>query len=319
MNEHLENSPEQAQSVPQQTENSPEQTSPDQPSPAQPSPNQLDLIPVLVQSSPESAEPIQAPIGGGDLPDAVAAEVAPVAGAISPQPEVSAPADVAVTAELPNSVTSEAIISEVTTSEAAPAEVVETAKLPEPAASGEATPATERASGQRPPRGPRSEQRGGQRRNDQRPRSEKAEQRPRSDQKGEPRQSRNDQMAYRPEHILQRMHGKPGVFRAYLHEAEALLYQIRLVGLGPSLAVLLSQTEHKSKRRIYWDISKWVFKEQRIKGKNVRSLMESIVYGDPRFLLKSTHSVVNFLEELVRLSQQETYQPQLRSNSHDRT
>ncbi|HEY9841642.1 MAG TPA: type III-B CRISPR module-associated protein Cmr5, partial [Candidatus Obscuribacterales bacterium] len=104
------------------------------------------------------------------------------------------------------------------------------------------------------------------------------------------------------------------VYRAYVHEAESLLYQIRLVGLGPALAVLLSQTEHKSKRRIYWDISKWIFKEQRIKGKNVRSLMESIVYGDPRFLLKATHSVVNFLEELVRLSQEPAYQPHARSN-----
>lgn len=123
-----------------------------------------------------------------------------------------------------------------------------------------------------------------------------------------------DQLAYRPEQILQRLLSRPGIYRAYLHEAEALLYQIRLVGLGPALAVLLSQTEDKSKRRIYWDISKWVFKEQRIKGKNVRSLMESIVYGDPRFLLKATHSVVIFLEELERLSGEEAYQPQARSN-----
>lgn len=135
------------------------------------------------------------------------------------------------------------------------------------------------------------------------------------------RQKHSDQIAYKPEQILQRMQNRPGVYRAYLHEAEALLYQIRLVGLGPALAVLLSQTEHKSKRRIYWDISKWVFKEQRIKGKNVRSLMESIVYGDPRFLLKATHSVVNFLEDLVRLSQQPAYQPHANpkpgASSHD--
>lgn len=205
-------------------------------------------------------------------------------------------------------------------SESAPA--AETAPAAAPAAQSGAQPACQN-SGNRPPRqGKPGEGKSGQRRNNQprgsrpprqgegkpgegKPADAKAGQRPARNQQAK----RGDQMAYRPDQVLQRLHGRPGVFRAYVHEAEALLYQIRLVGLGPSLAVLLSQTEHKSKRRIYWDISKWIFKEQRIKGKNVRSLMESIVYGDPRFLLKATHSVVNFLEELVKLSQDPAHQP----------
>ncbi len=159
--------------------------------------------------------------------------------------------------------------------------------------------------GQRPPRQNQQNQQG-------QPNTQNQQAKPA--RSGQNNKQRNDQVAYRPDQVLQRMQSRPGVYRAYVHEAEALIYQIRLVGLGPALAVLLSQTEHKSKRRIYWDISKWVFKEQRIKGKNVRSLMESIVYGDPRFLLKATHSVVNFLEDLVRLSHEEAYQPQARSS-----
>lgn len=122
--------------------------------------------------------------------------------------------------------------------------------------------------------------------------------------------------AYRPADVLKRLNERPGVQRAYLSEAHSLLYHVRLVGLGPALAMLLSQHDHKSKRRIYWDISKWVFKEERIKGKNVRSLMESVVYGEPRFLIKATQSVVSYLEELVKLGQQEAQQPS-RSKPHD--
>lgn len=210
-------------------------------------------------------------------------------------------------------------------SENAPAPAADAAPAAAPAAQpgGQTGGQGGQASGHRPSRqGKPGDGKSGQRRNHQprgsrpprqgegkpgegKPADAKAGQRPARNQQAK----RGDQMAYRPDQVLQRLHGRPGVFRAYVHEAEALLYQIRLVGLGPSLAVLLSQTEHKSKRRIYWDISKWIFKEQRIKGKNVRSLMESIVYGDPRFLLKATHSVVNFLEELVKLSQDPAHQP----------
>lgn len=121
-----------------------------------------------------------------------------------------------------------------------------------------------------------------------------------------PRQDgeQGDHAVYKPEEIIQRLQGRSGVYRAYLFEVQTLLAHIKMVGLGPALAVLLAQTDHKSKRRIYWDISKWVFKEQKIKGKNNRSLMESIVYGDSKFLLKATHSVVRFLEELDQLSRE---------------
>lgn len=136
---------------------------------------------------------------------------------------------------------------------------------------------------------------------------------PARSQRSKPQRSKGENLGYRPSHVLQRLSRRPGVYHNYLDEAERLLFQIRLVGLGPALAVLLSQTEDKSKRRIYWDLSKWVFKEQRIKGKNIRSLMESVVYGDSRFLLKATQSAVTFLEELISLSYQASYQPQARS------
>lgn len=121
---------------------------------------------------------------------------------------------------------------------------------------------------------------------------------------------RNRDAGHRPAQVLTRLKRRPGVYRMYLQEAEQLLYHIRLTGLGPALALLLSQTEHKSKRRVYWDISKWAFKEQRLSGKNARSLMESVVYGESKFLMEATRSIVRFLEDLLRLSQQKKYRPE---------
>lgn len=122
---------------------------------------------------------------------------------------------------------------------------------------------------------------------------------------------------YSPAQVLKRLRQRPGVYRGYLKEAQLLMYQIRRVGLGPALAILLAHTDHKNKRRIYWDLSKWVFRQQRVKGKNARSLMESLIYGDAQFLLKASHSVTEFLETLYRLSQEAEYQPPLRSKSEN--
>lgn len=288
------------------------------------------------EQTPETTTPIQEAASSPEshAPEAAATEAAPEAAQ-----EVSAPAAPEAPAEPSPELSAEpsanASFEAEPAAEAASTEAAAEAPSEAPAQTEQASPARPdaRAGGRSEGRGdgkqPRRDNRrdggnkggGGQQRPPRQPNQANASgQANQPNQQAKParnqnnKQQRNDQVAYRPEQVLQRMQSRPGVYRAYVHEAEALIYQIRLVGLGPALAVLLAHTEHKSKRRIYWDISKWVFKEQRIKGKNVRSLMESIVYGDPRFLLKATHSVVNFLEDLVRLSHEEAYKPQARSS-----
>lgn len=120
---------------------------------------------------------------------------------------------------------------------------------------------------------------------------------------------------YKPAQVLQRMKGRSGIYKAYLADSEALLLQIRLLGLGPALALLQAQSENKSQRRVYWDLSQWIFKAQRIRGRNSRSLLDSVVYGDSRFLVKATHAAVQFLESILQLGQQHAKQPQTRSKS----
>lgn len=120
---------------------------------------------------------------------------------------------------------------------------------------------------------------------------------------------------YKPAQVLQRMKGRQAIYKAYLADSEALLLQIRLLGLGPALALLQAQTENKSQRRVYWDLSQWIFKAQRIRGRNSRSLLDSVVYGDSRFLVKATHAAVQFLEAVLQLGQQHAKQPQTRSKS----
>lgn len=120
---------------------------------------------------------------------------------------------------------------------------------------------------------------------------------------------------YKPAQVLQRMKGRHAIYQAYLADSEALLLQIRLLGLGPALALLQAQSENKSQRRVYWDLSQWIFKAQRIRGRNSRSLLDSVVYGDSRFLVKATHAAVQFLEAVLQLGQQHAKQPQTRSKS----
>ncbi|MBF2053055.1 MAG: hypothetical protein IGS03_06265 [Candidatus Sericytochromatia bacterium] len=120
---------------------------------------------------------------------------------------------------------------------------------------------------------------------------------------------------YKPAQVLQRMKGRSGIYKAYLADSEALLLQIRLLGLGPALALLQAQSENKSQRRVYWDLSQWIFKAQRIRGRNSRSLLDSVVYGDSRFLVKATHAAVQFLEAILQLDQQNAKQSQTRSKS----
>jgi hypothetical protein len=120
---------------------------------------------------------------------------------------------------------------------------------------------------------------------------------------------------YKPAQVLQRMKGRQAIYQAYLADSEAILLQIRLLGLGPALALLQAQSENKSQRRVYWDLSQWIFKAQRIRGRNSRSLLDSVVYGDSRFLVKATHAAVQFLEAVLQLGQQHAKQPQTRSKS----
>lgn len=116
-------------------------------------------------------------------------------------------------------------------------------------------------------------------------------------------------VSYQPADILKRMQNKRSLWEAYQEDARALALQIQQWGLGTSLAILLAQTQSKRKRRLYWDLSKWMLKERKLKGKNARSLIESILYGDAFYLLRATEASLGFLEEILFLGQQKAYQP----------
>lgn len=116
-------------------------------------------------------------------------------------------------------------------------------------------------------------------------------------------------VSYQPADIIKRMQSKRSIWDAYMEDANALSLQIRQWGLGASLAVLLAQTQSKRKRRLYWDLSKWMLKERKLKGKNSRSLIESVLYGDAFYLLRATEASLGFLEEILFLGQQKAYQP----------
>jgi len=116
-------------------------------------------------------------------------------------------------------------------------------------------------------------------------------------------------VSYQPADIIKRMQNKRSIWDAYMEDAGALSLQIRQWGLGASLAILLAQTQSKRKRRLYWDLSKWMLKERKLKGKNSRSLIESVLYGDAFYLLRATEASLGFLEEILFLGQQKSYQP----------
>ena len=116
-------------------------------------------------------------------------------------------------------------------------------------------------------------------------------------------------VSYQPADIIKRMQNKRSIWDAYMEDAGALSLQIRQWGLGASLAILLAQTQSKRKRRLYWDLSKWMLKERKLKGKNSRSLIESVLYGDAFYLLRATEASLGFLEEILFLGQQKAYQP----------
>ena len=99
------------------------------------------------------------------------------------------------------------------------------------------------------------------------------------------------------------MRKRPEALEAYQQAVWKLYIHVRTGGLGAALAGLLQEPAPKLNRSLYWDISKWVLKEQRIKGKNARSLLESLVYGDTHYLRRATDSVVLYLEEIIRLSE----------------
>jgi hypothetical protein len=117
-------------------------------------------------------------------------------------------------------------------------------------------------------------------------------------------------VSYKPSDIVKRIQNRRAIWDAYMDEARSLSLQIRQWGLGASLALLLSQTQSKRKRRIYWDLSKWMIKERRLKGKNARSLIESVIYGDSFYLLRATEASLGFLEEILFLGEQKAYQPE---------
>jgi hypothetical protein len=110
-------------------------------------------------------------------------------------------------------------------------------------------------------------------------------------------------LSYQPQDVLGRMRKRPEALEAYQQAVWKLYIHIRTGGLGAALAALLQEPAPKLHRSLYWDISKWVLKEQRIKGKNARSLLESLVYGDTHYLRRATDSVVLYLEEIIRLSE----------------
>ncbi|MBT9545511.1 MAG: hypothetical protein IV090_09000 [Candidatus Sericytochromatia bacterium] len=122
-------------------------------------------------------------------------------------------------------------------------------------------------------------------------------------------------VSYQPADIIKRMQNKRSIWDAYMEDAGALSLQIRQWGLGASLAILLAQTQSKRKRRLYWDLSKWMLKERKLKGKNSRSLIESVLYGDAFYLLRATEASLGFLEEILFLGQQKAYQPMIGKES----
>ena len=113
-------------------------------------------------------------------------------------------------------------------------------------------------------------------------------------------------ISYQIGEILKRLQQKPGILQAYLEDARLLYLQIRQWGLGSSLALLLSDPQTKRKQRLYWDLSKWLLKERKIKGKNNRSLIESVIYGDSFYLMRATEASLDFLQEILETSEQDS-------------
>lgn len=204
-------------------------------------------------------------------------EMAPEA---APQPEAVTPNDTSSASEepTPDTAASEAHATAVASSEAAPeaetataAESSETAPETEIAAVAETSETAPEAGGETPPVA--------------------AAKKPAR------------VLSYQPQDVLGRMRKRPEALEAYQQAVWKLYIHIRTGGLGAALAALLQEPAPKLHRSLYWDISKWVLKEQRIKGKNARSLLESLVYGDTHYLRRATDSVVLYLEEIIRLSE----------------
>jgi len=210
-------------------------------------------------------------------------------------PEVAAESTPAVTSEAaPQS--SEVAVAETTPSETTP---------PQPLAA-DAPPV---ASSEKPSRGPQNKRpKRGQNRKGA-PADKEAGGKEKSRNKNRDKNQDPSWVSYQPADIIKRMQNKRAIWEAYMEDAVALSLQIRQWGLGASLAVLLAQTQSKRKRRLYWDLSKWMLKERKLKGKNSRSLIESVLYGDAFYLLRATEASLGFLEEILFLGQQKTYQP----------
>lgn len=116
------------------------------------------------------------------------------------------------------------------------------------------------------------------------------------------KRSQTSPVSYQPDAIILRLQKKPGLIKAYQEDARVLYLHIRQWGLGMALSLLLSHPQTKRKQRLYRDLSKWLVKERQLKGKNKRSLIESVIYGDPLYLLQATEASLNYLETILHLA-----------------